>query len=312
MSSFLFNLAQRGAGLASIVAVQPVATPYFAADLRTALMTQPDDALVGETASEIPPSDATASTQQAPLVDKPDPQHPEQPPPSRSRADIPTAHEREPWSRELNRPEPRSDSVLNPKRISQPATTPVYSRSEEPLPSGPMAGSEVEAELTESPAPIRVMPLIQEMPRTQEAPTSEAEASGPPDASVADTAPSGRTSDSRTRLLTRRLIPAEPADQSRTLPGASDKVETVPAATPAISQPPATKQPIRQSSTSTLLGKPSGTPSVPQPIQVRIGTVEVRATTPPAAPPPAPQPAQGPSGFDGYTMIRSYMSWERH
>jgi len=310
MSSFLFNLAQRGAGLAPVLVVQPVATPYFAADLRTALITQPDDALVGETASEIPPSDATASTQQMPLVDRPDPQHPEQPPSSRFRADITTAHEREPWSRELNRPEPRSDWVLNPKRISQPATTPVYSRSEEP-PSGPMAGSEVEAELTESPAPIRVMPLIQEMPRTQEAPTSEAEASGQPDASVPDTAPSRRASDSRTRLLT-RLIPAEPAEGSQTLPGALDKVEIVPVEIPAIAQPLTTKLFRRRSSTSTLSGKPSGTSSVPQPIHVRIGTVEVRANTPPNAPPPEPRLAQGPSGFDGYAMIRSYMSWERH
>lgn len=43
-------------------------------------------------------------------------------------------------------------------------------------------------------------------------------------------------------------------------------------------------------------------------IQVRIGTIEVRATTPP---PPAPPAAPTPQGFDDYTLIRNYVSWER-
>jgi hypothetical protein len=392
MSSFLFNLAQRGAGLAPVLVVQPVATPYFAADLRTAHTTKPEGTPVDETTSEISRisrSGVTASTQE-PLVERPEPQHLRQPSPSQSHTDTATTHEQEAWPDELNKPEPSS----NPQRVPNPASLPVHSRAEETPPSGPASGSKVEAEPTEPPATIRAMPQIREAPRHPAQPSpsqfqadtstaheresspreldrpearsdsisdpkripkpssmpvgmrsketspspmtvgSEVEAepaeppatirvmpqirevtrqdatvSGQPDASTPEATPSGLSSDSRTRLLT-RLIPAEPADRSQILPGASDKVETVPVATPAIAQPPATKQPFRQS--STLSGKLGVTPSVPQPIQVRIGTIEVRANTPPDAPPPEPRLAQGPSGFDGYTMIRSYMSWERH
>jgi hypothetical protein len=51
----------------------------------------------------------------------------------------------------------------------------------------------------------------------------------------------------------------------------------------------------------------ANTPPERESIHVRIGTVEVRATTPPPASPPAPQH----QGFDDYAMIRSYMGWER-
>jgi hypothetical protein len=42
-------------------------------------------------------------------------------------------------------------------------------------------------------------------------------------------------------------------------------------------------------------------------IHVRIGTMEVRATTPP----PAPSPAPAPQGFGDYAAVRSYVGWER-
>src|SRR5215213_4525529 len=312
MSSFLFDLAQRGAGLAPVLVAQPVATPHFAADLRTAHTTKPEGALVDETTSEISTSGVTASTQE-PLVERPELQHLRQPSPSHSHTDTATTHKQEAWPDELNKPE----SSSNPQRVPNPASLPVHSRAEETPPSGPASGSKVEAEPAEPPATIRVMPQIREaprhpvqpspsqfqadtstaheresspreldgpearsdsisdpkripkpssmpvgmrsketppstltvkseaeaepaeppatiraMPQIREAPRQDATVSGQPDASTPEATPSGLSSDSRTRLLT-RLIPAEPADRSQILPGASDKVETVPVATPA-------------------------------------------------------------------------------
>jgi len=45
---------------------------------------------------------------------------------------------------------------------------------------------------------------------------------------------------------------------------------------------------------------------------VRIGTIEVRATTPPTPSPlPTPAPAPTVQGFDDYTLIRNYVNWEQ-
>lgn len=67
-------------------------------------------------------------------------------------------------------------------------------------------------------------------------------------------------------------------------------------------------EPSRASAPS---GKSDLGQAAPQPILVRIGTVEVRAIAPPATPPPAPQSARGTGGFGDYAMIRSYRGWER-
>jgi hypothetical protein len=47
-----------------------------------------------------------------------------------------------------------------------------------------------------------------------------------------------------------------------------------------------------------------------QTIQVHIGKVEVRAVAPSPPAPAAPQ-APKPQGFEGYELVRSYLSWER-
>ena len=52
-----------------------------------------------------------------------------------------------------------------------------------------------------------------------------------------------------------------------------------------------------------------GTPAEPRPIQVRIGTIEVRATTPPAPPKP---PVPTPQGFDDYAPLRNYLTWGQY
>ena len=52
--------------------------------------------------------------------------------------------------------------------------------------------------------------------------------------------------------------------------------------------------------------------SEPPTVQVRIGTVEIRATTPPASTPPGPEPPPSPSpqGFDDYVFLRNYVTRE--
>lgn len=65
---------------------------------------------------------------------------------------------------------------------------------------------------------------------------------------------------------------------------------------------------------STVLGvreEPASSRSRSQTIQVQIGKVEVRAATPSLPPPPTPR-APKPQGFEGYELVRSYLSWERH
>jgi hypothetical protein len=55
--------------------------------------------------------------------------------------------------------------------------------------------------------------------------------------------------------------------------------------------------------------KASMPPAVPRPIQVRIGTIEVRAITPPA-PASAARSGPSPQGFEAYRLLRSYASFD--
>jgi hypothetical protein len=68
---------------------------------------------------------------------------------------------------------------------------------------------------------------------------------------------------------------------------------------PAPTQPPTFPTPV----------EPAITQSEPRSIHVHIGTIEVRATTPP---PPAPPPAPAPQGFDDYVLVRNYLNWEQY
>jgi len=83
---------------------------------------------------------------------------------------------------------------------------------------------------------------------------------------------------------------------------------------PATRTQPASSVAARQA--SVIRPEPAALPSLLQrptaqaegdSIHVRIGTVEVRATTPP----PAPSPAPAPQGFGDYAAVRSYVGWER-
>lgn len=66
-------------------------------------------------------------------------------------------------------------------------------------------------------------------------------------------------------------------------------------------------QPAEISSIPTFI--PKSTKSVPLPVRVHIGTVEVLAATPQR--PPSAKPAPKPEGFKDYLLMRNYMSRER-
>jgi len=80
---------------------------------------------------------------------------------------------------------------------------------------------------------------------------------------------------------------------------------------PMATSPPVIKPAPIQSQLPTFPAseKPAGTQAEPRPIQVRIGTIEVRATTPP---PPAPPPTPAPQGFGDYVLLRNYVNWGQY
>jgi hypothetical protein len=323
VSNFLLNLVLRGAGITSAVAPQPDAAHPFATYRPAALTEQPENVPADETPAEIPaPSGAVAPpTPQTPRVERPGPQYRAQRPPSQLRPDIATAHET-PWPDELNRPIPKSGPISDPEqtlepayapepisdreRVPQPASTPLSPHSEDTLSPGLTVGPEVRAESAGLPTPLRVVPRIQEGDSLEAAPHN-----GQSDAPVPDAAPSGRSSGSSAQPVTRPTS-AEPVGRSQPSPGALGENEIVPVVTPAVIQSAATvSETPRQSLATTPLEEPGVTPSASQPVQVRIGTIEVRATAPPNVPQQVPRSAQRPDGFDDYAVIRSYTGWDR-
>ena len=299
-----------------MVAAQPVATPYFAPELYVPHTTHPESPPVDETFAPdlrtgqpegAPVSDTKTTTPdvtapaRTPLVESSGPRHS----PSQSRTNIITkAHERRSWPGEVvSRSDSRSQPVSDPPRDPEQASPPVDSRAQEASPSSLTSGSEVEAGAVEPTTPFRVVA------RTQEVSMLEETAGRRPAVPVSDAKSSERSSVTRARLRA-RPAPVRPADRPQTSPGAFDEVVTFPVETPAVVRPsPIVQQASERSLASTLLEKPGA----PPPVQVRIGTVEVRAVTPLATPPPGPQPPgdTAPGGFDDYALIRSYVSWER-
>jgi len=267
MNNFLFNLAQRGAGLAPAAAVQADTTPYFAADLRPMHTARAEGAPVGEPTPKMPASGVTASTR-PPFVEGPEWQHWGQlPSPPSFQPVVATAYERASRVDETNRPEPRSEPISNHRQATKLSSSTVNLSAEAAPHLDLSVGSKAEAESAEPTTPIRVVP------RPQEVTEPEAAVVRQPDASTAGPPPSRPSTDWWT-LLPARLTKRSPA--------------------------------------ANLSENPGVTPPAPQSTHVRIGTIEVRATTPPATPPPAPQSLPVPTGFEDYAMVRSYRSWERY
>jgi hypothetical protein len=98
----------------------------------------------------------------------------------------------------------------------------------------------------------------------------------------------------------------EPATQTQVVPRPTRRPAPAPVASQAAVRPAPVimPEPARPQALPPL-HRPAA--AEPDSIQVRIGAVEVRATTPPPAPPPAPVP----QGFDDYSAVRSYAGWGR-
>jgi hypothetical protein len=137
-----------------------------------------------------------------------------------------------------------------------------------------------------------------------------------PDREVAETVkPSGSTQPGggevkqvgsrRALLWTEEPLSGEPATSAE--PASPTLVRPTPAsvASPEAVRPtPVIVPELAQAKALPPLRRPAA--AEPESVQVRIGSVEVRAATPPA-PPSAPAP----QGFDDYAAVRSYTGWER-
>jgi hypothetical protein len=110
-------------------------------------------------------------------------------------------------------------------------------------------------------------------------------------------------------LRTEEPLSGEPATSAE--PASPTLVRPEPA--PAVASPtPVRPAPVivpEQAHPQTLpqLHRPSASQPEPDLIQVHIGSLEVRASTPP----PAPLPAPVLQGFDDYAAVRSYAGWEK-
>jgi hypothetical protein len=311
MSNFLSNLAQRGAGLEPAPAVQPAITSYFAAEPGAPHATWPE----GQPASEAPLAPPRAgepaiAPARAPLVEGPGPPHPAQSSLARPRSDDPVATassvatDRERGSRPDGADE--SEPTPGPSSGLEQASPPATSRTEVPPPPRSTSAAEVEAGPARPQASARVVPQTRGTPRIEESHQPERVVDGRSEAEIPEIPPPGRPSGSRPPA---RPTPVRPVDRSRISPRVSAEVEAFPVETPVIVEQ---LRVIRQATARSLASDLPEKRDATRPVQVRIGTIEVRANTPPVTPPPAPRPAAPvPGGFEDYAMIRSYTGWER-
>lgn len=301
MSNFLLNLARRGAGLAPVVTLQPPFVPPFAPDLGTAHASEsePEMASVDTATPEVPMSSATALAKMPPA----------EPPHRRSQERVPSSLV-----------QPPTGTVAAQVRVSQPV---------KPATPQPEEASSAAVEPRTPPPHHTPKPVSLPGPSPRIEPAVQVSN---------DTPRSGHPPDSLRRPL-EQMPPAEPAHRLPTPPDAFDRSETgpiaVPAATHTTPMPTAQEAPESEvvaqvqpatphvADISTPIIRPAPTqppmfpapvelaitPSEPRSIQVRIGTIEVRATTPPS---PAPLPAPTPRGFGDYALVRNYVNWDRY
>lgn len=287
MSAYLLNLARRGAGLPPLAPLRPAMPPHAAPDM-------------GWEAPERQPAPAEGAFGQAAMGHAEAPQAPQAVAPAPITAPQPSS------------PAPR------PLQYALPATRgpelrPLHTPS--PTASARSAPSEPE-DLQERPSPVpRPRPPVAAFH-----PVEQAE----PDAYQRAILP-----DEPDRPSPEQAQPAiEPATVYRPTP--EPLLQTPVAETPVV-EPPVVVRP-----TPDVYGRPpvpampaapaaqirpvaESMPALsvlaipPQPatesrlVQVRIGTIEVRATRPPERPPGC---APEPQGFAAYTAIRTYRGWE--
>lgn len=309
MSDFLVNVAQRGAGLAPLVKVQPPFIPTFAPGNVAARPAEPDAAPgpadvrspkpLAPVQGETPPLTAQAEA----LSPRSQPAQTMTPPPLVA---VPTEPPTPPHSPPLqvDAPPTGTDRAAEPGQAVETATATVVSPQAAPLPRHPQPPA-----LIVTPAPVTdsaiQTPMVE---RPGPAPDRPSTSPGLP--VEAETDPLPRPAAVHPALTQEPYDRAEmdhPQPIIRSTNQLANQAPTQPTIHPAIQPAIAAERPL-------ALPKPGmpAMPPEPRPIQVRIGTVEVRATTPPPSP-PSPPPASAPvsRGFDDYVHIRTYVNWER-
>jgi hypothetical protein len=301
VSDFILNLARRGAGLAPVVALQPPFTPASAPDVGTAHATEPrseraprdEDRPELQVRVEPPSSQAQVSPAAAPPSPVPAPPTPPPPqartsplPPPAGISDVAPAQEPVPQPTEPAVPRPEEESAY-PTTAAEPQSSPLqHTRPPAPL-TAPMPRAEPAVQISGepfSPAPSR--------PAAQPQPTP------------LPTQPETNLAAMPTAVRPTLAHETRGASEGETVAHVQPATPPMTPARQAIIKPaPASERPF---ALPTMMG-PTVTPSEPRPIQVRIGTIEVRATTPPA---PTPPPAPKPQGFDNYLALRTYANRE--
>lgn len=323
MSDFILNLVQRGAGLGPRVAQQPPLRPDFAPDAGAAQATkaEPETAPVNEATLEM--RSATVSRSASPAATPPStaPVRVEATPSATPPAE--TLHRRSQGPAPSSPRRPLTDTMSSLEEVSRPVEavtlqpeqgvtghTPEISLTPaEPQPPNPQDTPKPVSPTV--PAP-RIEPTLQVPGDT---PKSSQPSHSPPLPPPAESAPRPQAPPKPFASLEIGAVAMPPAIRTRPMPEAPEATEPgavaqVQAAAPhstttssSLIRPGSPQRPMFP----TLL-EAAVTPSEPRPIQVRIGTIEVRASTPP---PPAPPRAPTPHGFDDYVLLRNYVSWER-
>lgn len=304
MSNFVLNLARRGAGLAPAVAFRPPFVPFFAPNLGTAHTTEPEPA-TAEVPTHSGPAPAVVSV-----------------PPPRPATPAETPHQPPQSPHPSSSSQPRAGTAAPRSQSSQP----VEPATPQPGQRASLTAAELQTPTphhTPTPAsppvpPPRIEPTAQVSGDTRksshpaDSPAIAAAQSPPAESAPRPQAPRralGRSEPDPTTTQAATRTTLMPEAREAPEPEAIAKVQpTMPPASRVTHPPVITPAPV-QSPMFPIPAEPTVSPSEPCSIQVRIGTIEVKASTPPS--PPVPPPAPTPQGFDDYALLRNYVNWER-
>ncbi len=336
MSNFIRNLVQRSVGTMPVVALQPSLPSALALDL--ARLNELNGEQVDAASTE--PSSEVSVSASAPLIQRRLSSPPAAPAPSLPATTTP--HPQTPSSSLSTSDSNRSAQPIQPTEVGIPpglpaaGAMPLLQVEEDSMPRS--------HQIPVLPAPAEQSPINFAAGLgtafTNAVPLSDSTAAVPPvplvtspEATVSQPliplSASSQKSSGRLDALSQLNYPVsqqtaiEPFSPSSTdtvaqsaaslaaaiSPVALAKVQ--PVAPEAIAPSPSLSKPAtpEQSSPFPSSANPVGVPSLPQVIEVRIGTIEIQATPlpPPATPPSEPMP----QGFDEYLLVRTYVNWER-
>lgn len=328
MSNFILNLVQRGAGLTPSM-VHPSLPPVLPPDRSIENILQPgsEARTVDEASEEILAPSAPAPT----LPAAPESRHAStQFSPHSNATDLPGVQLQASGAREAVPSQPRVEQAVFSPVAPTPAVSSVGSLREDWSFSTPTRSEPETAPVT---SPTAAPPTPIHRKAATSSPVAQAEAiSGRSDEGSARSTPAQEDRAMSSFPFPRSPQEAKPLHRfpeefsehrpvttvTQSIAGATPhadgapKPETgmqVPSISPRANLPHAIVRPAQGTETATPFSIPmerTVAPAEPPTIQVRIGTIEVRATTPPA---PSPPPVVASQGFDDYMLVRSYKNW---